>query len=319
MYLPHCERCVCFFFEFFLNFLKQHRWKPVATTKVTTTTNTSRQQQQQQQPVNGRQSLDDRVARLEATLTGLSEQLQVKEEKLVSSDETVATLESKMRLAEQERLALESKLRASEQERDRLQLAQQRSMADLKSQEHRYRMLEQQHAELGVTLRTLQQEQLDLEHRYQTLDQQHGELSSTFKKLQHGHQELSSSHSRLQADHDSLRSHCTQLEVAKSDLDQQLRAGELERRRLHEAMQDLRGNIRVLCRLKPMIGAHRPVEIEVVGKRELTISSSEESLSVSGASKAKPVHTFAFDRVFDGHCSQAMCFEEISMVSSSSS
>ena len=75
----------------------------------------------------------------------------------------------------------------------------------------------------------------------------------------------------------------------------------VERKRLHNLVQELKGNIRVFCRVKPLTS-----DEAVAGHRSsVRVQENQRSLTCGQ-------HTFEFDRSFGPDASQAEVFEDIS-------
>jgi len=110
-----------------------------------------------------------------------------------------------------------------------------------------------------------------------------------------------------------------------AQLESKRREDEMVRRRLHNHIQDLKGNIRVYCRVRPALGSEgenvdeleafsfpesnggRALEIDVAGRESLT-----------GKATASRKQSFTFDKVFAPSATQAQVFEEISALVQSS-
>lgn len=96
---------------------------------------------------------------------------------------------------------------------------------------------------------------------------------------------------------------------------------ESRRRYLHGLLQDLKGNIRVYCRIRPDDSApHAHIQCTASsdigdhGKQELVISKSENTVLWS-RSNAKPEnHSFLFDKIFDQTSTNDEIFEEWSQL-----
>ncbi|KAI0761833.1 P-loop containing nucleoside triphosphate hydrolase protein [Trametes elegans] len=136
-----------------------------------------------------------------------------------------------------------------------------------------------------------------------------------------------------------------------AELEREAREGESVRRKLHNMVQELKGNIRVFVRVRPVLrsdiltstlslssgsigaisdgtGSPDPEEEarmreEAMAKlafpdkmdhREIVLRSSSESAT---GQERKDEWQFAFDRVFEPHSSQAEVFEEISQLAQS--
>mmetsp|Transcript_15076 Transcript_15076/g.18384 ORF Transcript_15076/g.18384 Transcript_15076/m.18384 type:complete len:1089 (-) Transcript_15076:257-3523(-) len=99
----------------------------------------------------------------------------------------------------------------------------------------------------------------------------------------------------------------TQQKVVK--LEQQVREGQAERRRMHNLIQELRGNVRVFARVRPYLpgdGVDDDTEPFVVPKSETALKLITED--TGSASK----YNFTFDRVFGPAIGQEAVFTEVS-------
>ena len=84
-----------------------------------------------------------------------------------------------------------------------------------------------------------------------------------------------------------------------------------ERRKLHNYIQDLKGNIRVMCRIRPMLAKERKKLTPAQLKTDC-ISSPEEHLVSAYTEYPGRTSTFEFDRVFMERDTQDMIYEEVS-------
>uniref|UniRef100_A0A8C0FXW7 Kinesin-like protein n=1 Tax=Chelonoidis abingdonii TaxID=106734 RepID=A0A8C0FXW7_CHEAB len=92
---------------------------------------------------------------------------------------------------------------------------------------------------------------------------------------------------------------------------------EMERRRLHNLVQELKGNIRVFCRVRPLLAWEKErqkglehLHFPLQDNKALVLSKVEEVSPGTGASLALSF----FDRVFSPACSQEEVFEEIALL-----
>ncbi|TFY71283.1 hypothetical protein EVG20_g1728 [Dentipellis fragilis] len=136
------------------------------------------------------------------------------------------------------------------------------------------------------------------------------------------------------------------------ELEQEAREAEMIRRKLHNMVQELKGNIRVFCRVRPVLpsdvsattlvksggsGSRGPspasispspedlerARVEALAEmafpdkrdhKEIVLNSSSESAT---GQERKETWNFNFDRVFEPHSTQAEVFEEISLLAQS--
>ncbi|CAN7993966.1 unnamed protein product, partial [Ixodes hexagonus] len=104
-----------------------------------------------------------------------------------------------------------------------------------------------------------------------------------------------------------------QSELREAEKNQQLQDAEMMRRELHNTLQELKGNIRVFCRVRPML----PSE-EQAGDLPSRLSFPDERTVelVKSDSVSAPLDTlvFPFDRVFPATATQAEVYEEVAHV-----
>ncbi|OCB85473.1 kinesin-domain-containing protein [Sanghuangporus baumii] len=211
--------------------------------------------------------------------------------------------------------------------------------------------LRKKERELRETKEELRCTQEDLEREREAVTS----LKATVAHQSTAHITLSAQNSALEAQLSALKStlDCRaqdaaelrlQLENARKmveELEEEVRDAEMTRRRLHNTIQELKGNIRVFCRVRPIL----PSEIQsslsrsTIGgpssddpealkaacmarmeypdrkdHKEIVLSSSTESAT---GQERKETWNFSFDRVFEPHCSQSEVFEEISQLAQS--
>ncbi|KAG6332091.1 hypothetical protein ID866_7001 [Astraeus odoratus] len=127
-------------------------------------------------------------------------------------------------------------------------------------------------------------------------------------------------------------------------LETEAREAEMVRRKLHNMVQELKGNIRVFCRMRPVLphdlvtpvvaglrrsgssgGSPHPDDQErgavadisfpdKTDHREIVVSSTSSSAM---GQERKEVYSFTFDRVFEPDATQSEVFEEISLLAQS--
>ncbi|XP_059166584.1 carboxy-terminal kinesin 2-like [Physella acuta] len=216
--------------------------------------------------------------------------------------------------------------------------------------------LSQAEQEFEVTKRKLKREIEDLEFQKSSLERQkstlEGELAASIKELgalKCTLAELTASQATLRAEFDHTK---LQLDNAFRDISdrnatiaeksevirlkeqaievyqQKERDHETERRKLHNTIQELKGNIRVFCRVRPLLGDEQlgnngiishmnfpDMDKKMLELEKLSdISVNESVLNSTRNGKGASKYEFSFDKVFQPETSQAEVFEEISQL-----
>ncbi|KAK6986889.1 carboxy-terminal kinesin 2-like isoform X2 [Biomphalaria glabrata] len=212
--------------------------------------------------------------------------------------------------------------------------------------------LEQQHQE---SKRKLLNDIEDLEFQKQTLERHkitlEGDLAASLKEisqLKMTVSELTSSQATLRAELE-----CTKVQLTSAhkniaerddiilekiniirmrdesiqDYQMRERCHETERRKLHNTIQELKGNIRVFCRVRPLLGEEQlgnngiinhinfpDMDSKIIELDKLADVSVNESMLSSKTARGVSKYEFTFDKVFKPESSQSEVFEEISQL-----
>ncbi|KAL4854429.1 Kinesin-like protein KIN-14C [Chlorella vulgaris] len=123
-----------------------------------------------------------------------------------------------------------------------------------------------------------------------------------------------------------LNAKVKKLEKALAEAEGKVVEGEAVRRRLHNALLELKGNIRVFCRVRPPATGEaaeaapgRPVVAypaagELAGRGLELCQPAAAGGSSKGGSRDVQAHNFGFDKVFAPEATQGEVFEEISQL-----
>lgn len=137
-------------------------------------------------------------------------------------------------------------------------------------------------------------------------------LKAKIEFLESGSKQKADAFARMD---EQLRDALVQTKTAKEKLFKE----ETLRRKLHNQVQELKGNIRVFCRVRPMLQSDPSDDVAYFqypdiesGDREITVQGPEER-NIMGNITTKS-HSFAFDHVFSPSAENAFIFEEISQL-----
>ena len=115
-----------------------------------------------------------------------------------------------------------------------------------------------------------------------------------------------------------LENRCQQLENLTSKLKQDLEEHDTLRRSLHNTIQDMKGNIRVFCRVRPPVTSEETERqlcaIFFPNETSLEIRKARESVSVISGKPVDLKQEFSFDKVFPPEANQAEVFEELAQL-----
>jgi len=103
--------------------------------------------------------------------------------------------------------------------------------------------------------------------------------------------------------------------VRVAELQQELRQAEATRRKLHNTIQELRGNVRVFARVRPFLPSDAVQSSGGVSESSIVPRSDGSSLRITrvGSDEHRAEdHAFSFDRVFGPSSSQESVFKEVS-------
>lgn len=152
----------------------------------------------------------------------------------------------------------------------------------------------------------------DLAQFRATITSQEGALSSTQSQI-HAMQVKLTAQADLCAQRDSEVTQLNESMAKQSqkivELEEQAQLDEDERRRLHNALQELKGNIRVFCRVRPLL-KH---EDDPSGPEVFSYTNKARGI-VAANPASQQSKTFTFDRVFGPDSTQEDVFREISQL-----
>ncbi|GBG59903.1 hypothetical protein CBR_g66708 [Chara braunii] len=102
-----------------------------------------------------------------------------------------------------------------------------------------------------------------------------------------------------------------ELELKLSEAEMRFLEGEQLRRKLHNTIQELKGNIRVFCRVRPLLPEEEDSDLPVI---QYPMSVELLGRGVELHAEKGQQYTFTFDKVFGPEVEQSVVFEEISQL-----
>lgn len=184
-----------------------------------------------------------------------------------------------------------------DRETDNLRTELKQALADLEREKVMAGGLREKLSEAAANGTTLEASKAAMKEKIDFLESNNQQQSQAFEDL----------HKRMQAA-------IEQESIAK----EKLRVEETLRRKLHNQVQELKGNIRVFCRVRPTLGGEvdemAKIEFPDVGidNKEITVQGPEQVSSLGKVTTTN--NAFTFDRSFGPSTQNAEVFEEISQL-----
>ncbi|XP_045399842.1 kinesin-like protein KIFC1 isoform X2 [Lemur catta] len=256
---------------------------------------------------------------LRGQLCDLNAELKCCHERTQTLDKENQQLQDQLRDAQQQAKTLGIQRGTLEGELARVRAQAEQGQQELKNLSARVLELE---ARLGTQeglVQELQKEQLELQEERRQLTSR---LEEQERRLQVSEAALSSSRAEVA----SLQQEAATQAALLAERGERIYGLEMERRRLHNQLQELKGNIRVFCRVRPVLpGEPAPPSGFLLypsgpggpsdPPTRLTLSRTDERRgTLSRAPAPTTCHDFSFDRVFPPGSGQDEVFEEISML-----
>ncbi|KAG7093411.1 hypothetical protein E1B28_007093 [Marasmius oreades] len=319
----------------------------------TRTTATSRTVSGPSRATSGRGSDDQRFADFQAKLNSLetaqaaeAARFESERAKVVELQENQRAMSSQLAAAKDLELSRKAELNIASDEIANLKKKHAREVMDLEIDlQKKDRLLRDANEDLRICRSDLERERGTVSSLKATISHQ----SNAQLTLSTENHSLQTQNTALHAEVDAYARKLTESNILResaerrvAELEGEAMESEAYRRKLHNMVQELKGNIRVFCRVRPVLpsdaspfpsgsgsGSNSPVPTSVEDKeslkadmsfpdrrdrKEIVIRSSSES--ATGQERIEN-HNFSFDRVFEPESTQAEVFEEISMLAQS--
>ncbi|KAG2767921.1 hypothetical protein JG687_00003996 [Phytophthora cactorum] len=268
-----------------------------------------------------RSALSDGLDRAEKQTTALHAQWVQEKKELLSSvkkdDQKSAKVVAECERLRQENETLKTSLhQASENEKKHL--------LKMESQEQAASMVQAHIAQLESDLKELRPQLTVLSEKKARIRTLETDLSGTREKLRHCLVRVDELEEKLEQREEDMQAEKTQFQERVAFLEQRVFDAEAVRRSLHNKVMELKGNIRVFCRVRPVLqnelASSRGEEIFAFPdyrseRRQIELSANPKSHVGYGQNGSRSVvkkYNFDFDLVFDSNCSQEDVFLEVS-------
>lgn len=282
---------------------------------------------------------------------------QMLQSKVLDSSESMSTLQEKLaesearvRELESFRQNLSTTVSAKQQENEQIgsQLAEMKLKFEIELASKEIEMGKAK-AQLQFELETIQRQRDSIKAELESAQSQLSEsrndcanLRSTISRNASTLVDLESQITALKARISKLEEDCTtkdaiaadlsaRLEAAQAlvlELEEKVQVGETQRRKLHNDVQELKGNIRVFCRVRPLMAsemsspaARMEDELSHLALGGRTIEEQEQIQMIQSVESTTGMTVnslksfpFSFDRVFGPSATQEIVFDEISQL-----
>jgi len=197
--------------------------------------------------------------------------------------------------------------------------------------------MEDEHStEINKLKRKLENEEFNknsLERKLKSLEDELSSKQTEISGLKNSVAELTSSRAGIEAslgstkiELDAAKTRLTELTTETTDqkaeiekMKEKINWEETQRRKLHNLVQELKGNIRVFCRVRPLLGDEVAkygsiTHIHHTAENALELVKTTDSETVASGMNKNMKYDFEFDRVFGHESKQETVFEEISQL-----
>lgn len=255
------------------------------------------------------QQCTERIAMLESHNNQLSGTVAQKEESYTHASKEIEQLQTKLRKTEDELLDVR---RQFERDTENFEFTKASLRRQKEALEGEITSLQQEVNGLKSSVAQLTSSQAGLQSELEATKLALGQSNNTIKERD--------------ATIVELQQKLAEQIAANEDLNSKCREHETMRRKLHNTIQELKGNIRVFCRVRPLIGEELlgndgeiqhmnfPDEEQKTLELERLAECSLSESTIGGNRKGNGRYEFNFDRVFGPSTKQSEVFEEISQL-----
>ena len=241
---------------------------------------------------------NNRIASLEKEKTTLQTDVEVKKEVVQEASQEIKTLRSNIEKNEEELEQMSKTLREKENfftsEKSRLERQLEDESYNKKSLERKLKGVEDE-------LTCKQTEILGLKNSVAELSSSRAGVEAALAGTKTELETVRKMNLDLQTESDRKSEEIKELIKVQEEMMEKMRWGETERRRLHNMVLELKGNIRVFCRMRPLLGEERQAaggdikHVKIISEKNMELMKDEANKGIaSGTKNAK--YEFEFDR-----------------------
>eukprot|EP01135_Chromosphaera_perkinsii_P001871 Nk52_evm20s212 gene=Nk52_evmTU20s212 len=283
--------------------------------------------------------LKEHIANSDQTVSTLNEQIQRNQEQLKQMEELKKQLEGKCQVTQAEASEASAKIDELKKELSELETSKNGEIKKLKeaheeaieSLEKRLKKVTQEAEEANEDLKSARSEIRALKNAISEMTAENSAKDARLTAVKSQLDESTESNKVKDAEIAALKAKVEELDKVVIEKDSRIREDEQLRRQLHNTIQELKGNIRVYCRVRPFLKKELVVKNESVDmeseeykkkqclvesfsfpdpdKRSLQIHTQNDD-NFSGKMVGKTV-SFKFDKVFTPDSDQHCVFDEI--------
>lgn len=266
------------------------------------------------------EDLEEKSTEMQESLTQAKAELKEKSEEyqeLLSSAETVASrnfgLETEVSSLKQ---VCEQASKAQTQIQTLIRSTEEQYTIRLQGQESKYQLLQMTHETLKVQQDMLSQELERVEEIIDDNDQKLEEQKQNIEEIEEKYKESLDLENEREKTIEQQEQEIEEQLRYIAELEQRARDDEMLRRKLHNSIQELKGNIRVFVRVRPLLGEEKnepfPYEFPDSNKATTIQVNQGVQITTTGNEKESEPIFFDFDKVFNPGATQNHVFQEIS-------
>ena len=243
------------------------------------------------------QQSEERFRQLESEKTNLQTDVECKQEVVAQTSEQVKSLRQNLETNEKDLESIRKTLQEKEELFNAETLKLKRQLEDetftKSSLERKLKGLEDELSSKMTEVAGLKTSVAELSSSRAGIE---ASLSGTKAELEAARQQILDLKKESEDKSNKIQEHLN----VQEEMMAKMRWGETERRRLHNMVQELKGNIRVFCRMRPLLEeemekGHDSKHVSITSEKNMELTKNDGDKSIAGGSK-NAKYEFEFDR-----------------------